>query len=234
MASIAYPAGEARIEEQDHGLAALFHSPAIAAALLSGAIALVVAFVGPMVARTWQNHEKRLEVRTILATDMSRSFTMAVGAGQRVASGLIYGPTGDRARNAAIVQAAYNAGLGQWQIDGGRITAELSARFGDDRIVREWRSYRLAVTRFYRLSAVLPAKDRRYLVGHVRSYFKHVATIPSAAPAVPRHVSWHVLLTNKRFSRNLAYRRTYDKLSFSFLSLGDAFVEEVLALDPKV
>jgi hypothetical protein len=235
MASIAYPAGEARIEKEDRGVAALFHSPAIAAALLSGAIALVVAFVGPMVARTWQNHEKRLEVRTILATDMSRSFTMAVGAGQRVASGLIYGPTGDRARNAAIVQAAYNSGLGQWQIDGGRITAELSARFGDDEIVQEWRSYRLAVTRFYRLSAVLPtAEDRRFLVGHVRSYFKHVEGIPAAASALPRNVNWKVLQRNKRFSRNLDYRRTYDKLSFSFLSLGDAFVEEVLQLDPKV
>jgi hypothetical protein len=234
MASIAYPAGEARIEKEDRGVAALFHSPAIAAALLSGAIALVVAFVGPMVARTWQNHEKRLEVRTILATDMSRSFTMAVGAGQRVASGLVYGPTGDRARNAAIVQAAYNAGLGQWQVDGGRVTAELSARFGDDAIVHEWSLYRLAVTRFYRLSAVLPATDRRYLVSYVRSYFEHVETIPSAASAAPRNVNWSVLRKNRRFSRSLAYRRAYDQLSSSFLSLGDAFVEEMLELDPKV
>lgn len=34
--------------------------------------------------------------------------------------------------------------------------------------------------------------------------------------------------------RSLAYRRTYDKLSSSFLSLGDAFVEEVLKLHPEV
>ena len=211
------------------------HSPAVAAAVLSTATALIVAFVGPMVQRTAQNHEKGLEVRTALATDMSKSFTMAIGSGQRVASGLIYATTGDRNRNAAVVQAAYNAGLGRWQIDAGRISAQLSARFQDDGIVRRWRSYRLAVTRFYRLSAVLPAGERRYLAVHLRSYFAHLRTVdPSLAPALPRKVRWNALMRTKRFSRSVAYRRTYDKLSASFLSLGDAFVGEVVKLRPDV
>jgi hypothetical protein len=237
MAAIAAsPAERIAIREQDHGLAALIHSPAVAAALLSGAIAVVVAFVGPMLARTWQNHKKALEVRTTLATDMSRSFTVAVGAGQRVASGLIYNPTGDRARNAAVVQAAYNAGLGQWQIDGGRVSAELSARFTGNEIVHEWSLYRLAVTRFYRLSAVLPGDERGYFIGYVRSYFKHVKAVPWAAPTVPKmkKADWAVLQRSKRFSRSVEYRRTYDKLSASFISLGEAFVERMLKLHPEV
>ena len=46
--------------------------------MLSVVGGLVVAFLGPWVARGVQNHEKSLEVRTTLATDMSKSFTMAV------------------------------------------------------------------------------------------------------------------------------------------------------------
>jgi hypothetical protein len=235
MAAIAAsPAEKIAAREQDRGFAALIHSPAVAAALLSGVIAVVVAFIGPTLARTWQNHEKALEVRTTLATDMSKSFTMAVGAGQRVASGLIYGPTGDRHRNAAVVQAAYNAGLGQWQVDGGRITAELSARYSDGEILHEWRLYRLAVTRFYRLSAALPGYERRAFVRDVRLYFKHMKTKPWATTALPKKMKWGALQKTKKFRKSAPYRRAYDKLSTSFLSLGDAFVGEVLKLHPRV
>jgi hypothetical protein len=217
--------------------AALLFSPAMTAALLSGVIAIVVAFVGLLPTLQAQRHEKQLEIRTELAADMGKSFTMAVGAAQRVASGLIYGPTGNRARNAAVVQNAYNSGLGQWQIDGSRIMAELSARYPESPIVREWALYRLAVTRFYRLSAVLPPGERPEFISKLRTYFKYMrATAPWAVNAVPRdeRVNWTRLEQNRKFKRSIEYRRTYDQLSASFLSLGDAFVEEMLKLRPLI
>jgi|GEM_PF-3162909 hypothetical protein len=215
-------------------LPGLLKQPAVIPAVLSVVGGLAVAFLGPWVARGVQNHEKSLEVRTTLATDMSKSFTMAVGSGQRVASGLIYGPTGNRKRNAAVAQAAYNAGLGQWQVDGGRITAELTARYRGDAVVQQWRLYRLAVTRFYRLSAVLPTGQRRYFVRYVRSYFEQMKTVPWAANALPKNVKWGALERTTKFRSHLSYRQTYDKLSTSFLSLGDAFVGEVVKLHPDV
>jgi hypothetical protein len=237
MSAIAVPrTREAGTREHAQSLAALLHSPAVAAALLSGVIAVVVAVVGPTVARTFQDREKTLEVRTTLATDMSKSFTIAVGAGQRVASGLIYGPTGDRKRNAALAQASYNAGLGQWQIDGGRIKAELSARYPGDGIVHEWALYRQAVTRYYRLSAVLPPKTRPDVVARVRGYFRHMRSAPWAKKYVPKDkdVNWNALRQNKKFSRSVVYRQTYDQLSSVYFALGDAFVERMLKLQPKV
>jgi hypothetical protein len=236
MAAIAAERERAPIEEKSHGFSELVHSPAVAAALVSGAIAAVVALAGPTLARKWQNHEKTLEVRTTLATDMSKSFTMAVGAGQRVASGLIYGPTGDRHRNAAVVQAAYNTGLGQWQVDGGRITAELNARYAGSEIIHDWKVYRLAVTRFYRLSAALPGNQRRFFVGYVRKYYTNMQAMPWAASALPnvKAKEWTALEKSKKFRKSLAFRRSYDKVSSSFLSLGDAFVGEVLKLHPQV
>jgi hypothetical protein len=209
------------------------HAPISAAALLS----LVGVFAGPMVAQKLQNHEKSLEVKTTLATDMSKSFTMAVGAGQRVASGLIYGPTGDRHKNGAVVQGAYNAGLGRWQVDGGRIGAQLSARYKKNPIIGEWRRYRLAVTRFYRLSALVPGDERRSFVRGVQQYFKRMRGIPWAAAAVPGRrtvVNWQALRQIRNFKKSKAFRRTYDRVSATFLSLGDAFVQETLNLKPEV
>jgi hypothetical protein len=236
MAAIAAEAERARIKEKSHGFLEFVHSPAVAGALVSGAIAVVVAFLGPTLARTWQTHEQRLEVRTTLATDMSKSFTMAVGAGQRVASGLIYGPTGDRHRNAAVVQSAYNTGLGQWQVDGGRITAELSSRYAGSEIIHDWKVYRQAVTRFYRLSAALPGNQRPAFVRYVRGYYTNMQAVPWAASALPnvKAKEWAALQKSKNFRKSLAFRRAYDKVSSSFLSLGDAFVGEMLKLQPQV
>jgi hypothetical protein len=200
-------------------------------------VGLVGVFGGQMVAQRTQNHAKSLEVKTTLATDMSKSFTMAVGAGQRVASGLIYDPTGNRRQNAAAIQGAYNGGLGRWQVDAGRIGAELAARYKQDPIVGEWRRYRLAVTRFYRLSALVPGDERRAFVRGVRLYLERMRGIEWAASAVPGKrtvVNWKALRQVRNFKKSRAFRRTYDKVSATFLSLGDAFVQEALNLQPEV
>jgi hypothetical protein len=234
MTAIAASRPRERSTDKPLSLGAFIHSPAVATALLGATITALGWFVGPMVARTLQNHEKSLEVRTTLATDMSKSFTSAVGAGQRVASGLIYGPTGDPVENAAVAQGAYNAGLGQWQVDGGRITAELSARYNGP-IVGKWTRYRRAVTRFYRLSALLPAHQRRAFVADIRGYFKDMKEKePWARTAIPKKVNWAALRKVKGFRDTPEYRTTYDQLSAAFLSLGDAFVEQVVKLDPEV
>jgi hypothetical protein len=212
---------------------AIFHPHTSTAAV----VGLVGVFGGPWVAQQLQNHEKSLEVKTTLATDMSKSFTMAVGASQRVASGLIYGPTGDRHQNAAAVQGAYNVGLGRWQVDGGRIGAELAARYKKNPIIGEWRRYRLAVTRFYRLSALVPGDERRSFVRGVRRYLERMRGISWAASAVPgKHsvVNWQALRQIRNFKKSKAFRRTYDQVSATFLSLGDAFVQETLKLRPEV
>lgn len=235
MSTIAAAPPKGISAEKPQGLAALLQSPAVAAALLSGVVALLAAFVGPMVARSFQNREKSLELKTTLATDMSTSFTQAVGAGQRVASGLIYGPTGNRHRNAAVVQAAYNAGLGQWQIDAGRIGAELAARYKDEDFSYQWRRYKNAVTRFYRLSAAIPAGDRSSYANRTWTYLTQMKRVPWAGTAISLSgVDWPPLYQTKKFRKNASYRRAYDRVSSMFLMLGDAFVNEMLTLHPEV
>ena len=237
MSAIAADRPKERGAARRKGLMAFFYSPAVATALLGALVTVAGYFIVPTLTAKSQNHEKRLEVKTTLATDMSKSFTMAVGAGQRVASGLIYGPTGDRHKNAAVVQGAYNAGLGRWQVDGGRIGAELAARYKKDPIIGEWRRYRLAITRFYHLSALVPGDERRSYVRGVQRYLERMRGIPWSASSVPgkrTFVNWNALKQVRGFMQSRTFRQTYNQIATAFLSLGDAFVQETLSLRPEV
>jgi hypothetical protein len=208
-------------------------SSGLIAAIVSSLLGLTAALVVPSITHSWQNHEKRIELKTALATDMSKSFTLAIGAGQRIGTGLIYSPTGDRRANAAVVQQEYNRGLGAWRIDSDRLMAELSARFPEQGIISAWNRYRFAITAYYRLSAVLPAGERPALLGGLHLYLRQVARVEAVTPA-PTAIDWVALQLNTRFSTNLAFRRAYNALSASLLSLGDAYVEQLLTLQPLI
>jgi hypothetical protein len=84
------------------------------------------------------------------------------------------------------------------------------------------------------LSAALPGDQRGAFVRYVKRYFKEMKAIPWAAPAVRVNVDWAALRQSKKFRKSVRYRRAYDKASAAFLSLGDAFVEQVLKLHPEV
>jgi hypothetical protein len=190
--------------------------------------ALLVAFLGPELARGWQTHDKRIQVRTAIATEMSRSFTRAIGAGQRVGDGLIYGPTGDPKANAAVVQAEYNRGLGQWRIDSGRLAAELAARYPGDPIGGAWRLYTAAVVKFFRLGAGIPKPDRLRVVRELRGYLDRVrgrSRLPVIAPN-----DWQAMTRVAHFHKRPDFHRAYDKASEALLTLGDSFVQEELNL----
>jgi hypothetical protein len=64
--------------------------------------------------------------------------------------------------------------------------------------------------------------------------FQHMEAKPWATAALPGAVEWQTLQKTKRFRKSAPYRRAYDKVSASFLSLGDAFVGEVLKLHPQI
>src|SRR2546425_4426324 len=95
-------------QTRSDGWAKLTLSAPVMTALVAGIFTLLVAFIGPRLTQGWQDHSKRINIEALLATDMSRTFTTAIGASGRIATGLIYGPTGDPKANAAVVQGEYN------------------------------------------------------------------------------------------------------------------------------
>jgi hypothetical protein len=230
----ANPGGGSQITQ---GVKGVFSSPVVVAIVT----AALTAFVVPLLTREWQNHEKRLNLKTAIAVDMSRSTANAVGAGRRVGTGVVYAVTADPRVNRAVIQDAYNRGLGQWQVDKGRLAAQLFARFPDDQVVGEWRSYTVAVEYFYRLGAVIPRQDRSVLVRSLKRYL----TSESTPTQRTWRKTWRDALLDRPSARDRSslrdfyrsqrkFRKSYIEVSDTLLLLGNRLVEEVLSLSPRV
>jgi hypothetical protein len=232
----------------------LFSSPMMVAIVGAALAATVV----PLLTREWQKNERQLTLKTALATDMSRSFTQAIGAGRRIGTGLVYAPTTDQADNKAVIQGEYNRGLGAWQVDRGRLAAQLFARYrgdpiedGGSLIVAEWRSYARAVEQFYRLGAVIPEEVRSDLVTTLQSYFESLRSERWASQLLGKR-AWTDLqgkVTGLRdrpsradrranltifYGRQGAFRRSYSTVADTLLLVGERFVERLLELKPQV
>jgi hypothetical protein len=219
------------------GVKWVFSAPVVVAIVTAALTALVV----PLLTREWQNNEKRLNLKTAIAIDMSRSTANAVGAARRVGTGVVYAVAADPRVNRAVRQDAYNRGFGQWQVDRGRLAAQLFARFRGDQVVGDWRRYTVAVERFYRLGAVILPQDRRVLVPSLRRYL----TSRSTSTQKTWLERWRVALLGRPsakdrsnlkdfYRRQYAFRKAYIEVSDTLLLLGNRLVEEVLSLSPKV
>jgi len=218
----------------------------------------LTATVVPLLTQEWQNHEKQLTVKTALATDMSQSFTNAVGAGRRIGTGLVFAPTTNPAENRAVVQGEYNRGLGRWQVDEGRLAAELFARYrgdliagGGGPIVSAWRSYGRAVEQFYRLGATIPGDVRADLVRRLHRYFTGLRRQAWASDLLSKR-QWNELeakvkgledhpgLQQRRaslaafYKKRAQFRRAYTTAADTLLLVGERFVERLLELKPQV
>jgi hypothetical protein len=208
-------------------------------AIISGVLALIVAVWVPRLTQAYQDHAKRLQVETSLATDMNRSLTMALGAAQRVGLGLALNPVlGDPQRNAAAIQHDYNDGLARWRVNSGRVTANLSARYPGEAgagVVGLWRSYVRAVTQFYRLGAVIPRFERSELLKNLRSYIDAVEQPTALGPKIPdTSIKWDALGRLKQFRKSLVFRTNYNTLNDKLLALGEGYVQLLLTLKPVV
>lgn len=253
MATVSVPHREARSFKAHFpdGLKWVFSSPLIVAIVGAALAATVV----PLLTREWQENEKQLNIKTTLATDMSKSFTNAIGAGRRIGTGLVYFPTTDRAENKAAIQAEYSRGLGQWQVDRGRLAAQLFARYRGDLIIDDgkpivsrWRSYAQAVEQFYRLGAAIPDQDRNALVTELQGYFKELESQPWADDLLGES-DWHSELAKLRkrpdtklrranlktfYAKRSEFRKSYSRVADSLLLVGERFVERLLDLEPQV
>jgi hypothetical protein len=243
----------------------VFSSPLIVAVVAAGLTATVV----PLLTREWQKNEKQLNLKTTLATDMSRSFTNAIGAGRRIGTGLIYAPVVEqagkdkaviRAENKAVTQGEYNRGLGQWQVDRGRLAALLFARYRDDTIIEhgnpivsEWRSYANAVEDFYRLGADI-GRDRPAVIKELQRYFKLLGAKPwttdlhelvrmqlqkkvvTGLQDLRRRPGMKLTKTQRKkfYEEQTEFRANYRAVAKTLLLVGERFVERLLDLNPRV
>src|SRR3954471_16135470 len=130
----------------------------------------ITALLIPWITGRWQDHKQQLELRTTIATDMSRAYTDVIVSRRFVTGGLVYSGSARRAENTAATQQAWTAALHEWLVQSGTIGAQLTGRYGPEGIARNWREFARAVTAYMRLGSQIPTAERAALLARQRAY----------------------------------------------------------------
>jgi hypothetical protein len=179
-------------------------------------VTVVAALLGslliPYLTRSWQNHQKALEIKTDLVGQMSESVSDAVATGRFIAADLVQ--TGSP-------QQAWNDGYREWTTASASIGARLQAYVGSE-IGADWRSFADVVENFFRLSANSDNRSRRQQVDEI-------ARDPGLRKYGPLTPEGRAALTGPRSTP--LFRVAYEGLAERILQREDELVERVLDSD---
>ncbi len=120
--------------------------------------ALVSSYLIPMLTRGWQNHQKQLELKTVLVTQISEEVTDFLMAVQ-------FAEMGSTSQSQENYEMAYRA----WETDSAKLGALLSAYFPQATISENWRVFSEVVTDFYALSGTTQPASRQYLLDRMQT-----------------------------------------------------------------
>ncbi len=201
------PAGArpSRLREFSHGLAHPF--------VIAVVIAVLVNFLIPQFTRKWQDHQKALEIKTGLVSDMGESTSNAVMNGRFIAAGLVSRSSSDPRAD----QRAFNDGYRAWTTSNASIGAKIQAYFGND-LGSQWRSFSNVVTDYFQLSAT-PGSGRAGQVQEILAY--------SELPSFLRLSAADRRALVKSNSSD-TFQNAYGQLGRALLARGDELVQGVL------
>ena len=105
--------------------------------------ALISGLLIPFITRRWQNHQKALEIKTQLVSDLSKSIMEIIMAVQ-------FAHLGSQSQT----QADFDRAFREWEIQSAVMGTRLQAYFSDTTIPVEWTDFSELVTDFYALEGV--------------------------------------------------------------------------------
>ena len=184
--------------------------------MIAVTIAVLVNFLIPSFTRKWQDHQKALEIKTGLVSDMGESISDAVMTGRFIAAGLVSRSSSDPRAD----QRAFNDGYRAWTTSNATIGAKLQAYFGRDLGAR-WRSFSNVVTDYFQLSAT-PGGGRAEQVQEILAY-----------PQLPSFVQLSEAERQALVKSNssAAFQSAYAQLGQGILTRGNELVQEVLDMN---
>jgi hypothetical protein len=198
----------ADVRSRRHELAQWLANPLVVTVVA----ALLGSLLIPYLTRSWQNHQKALEIKTDLVGQMSESVGDAVATGRFIAADLVA---------PGAQQREWNDGYRAWTTASASIGAGLRAYVGSE-VGSDWRSFADTVTNFFLLSADNDPRSRRQQVAAIRS-----------DGDLRRHVSftragWAALRAPKS---NRDFGLVYPELARGILRREDELVQRVLDSD---
>jgi hypothetical protein len=125
--------------------------------------AVLSGYVVPRITRSWQDHQKELEMKTSLVEEVSDAvlqFIIAMQFAERKVS----------------TQEAFDEAYRRWEVKRAVLIGKLRVYFRDPTIAQEFESFSDAVSDFYALTGIYHPEYRARQIEKLKSYFGNAAT----------------------------------------------------------
>jgi hypothetical protein len=183
--------------------------------LVTVVAALLGSWLLPQVTRKWQDHQKALEIKTGLVSEMSESVSSAVATSRFIAAGLVAKSSSDPRAE----QREWNDSYRQWTTASASVGARLRAYFGAG-IGSEWQTFTYALTDFVLLSAKPgPGSGREEQVAEIFRYKGKLKDVTLTRE------QWILLSRTREGPR---FQSAYAELARGLLARRDELVQHVL------
>ena len=169
--------------------------------------ALISALLVPWLTQRWQNHQKKLELKSDLVSQISESVVNIVMA-------VLYAVLGTK----SLTPEKYDEAFRDWQIRQAVIGSQIRAYFPRE-IGDEWGAYSKIVTNFYELSGADNVPFVKERLGEIRKYFSK------------SKVDWDTLAIpylRCQPAERTKYQEAWDPLKEELLKKKDEVVEHIL------
>jgi hypothetical protein len=185
--------------------------------LVTVVAALLVNWLIPQLTRKWQDHQKALEIKTGLVSEMSESVSSLVSTSRFLASGLIR----QAAADPHAEQRAWNNGYRDWTTHSSSIAARLEA-YLPPKTAAQWRTYTNIATDYLLLSTNVdenhPSPSRIAQTSEIYNYRHHLHPQPSQQ-------NW---LTLAHQHTGTPFQQAYATLAHALLNRRDQLIHQVL------
>jgi len=178
----------------------------------------------PFFTRSWQNHQKSLDIKNDLVTEISKTVTTMMINVQYFLENM------KKMRDKEIqeIQQKYNEDYKKWSIAEEIISSRLEAYFPKQNILQQWKKYTKIINNVYALSATDEKLKRQEKINEIKEYLD-----VQKSKTTTDQINWDILENRKKYINDEGeftneYLDNWWKLKTSILNAENAIIQDII------
>jgi len=190
--------------------------------LLVGAV--ISGVLIPFFTRSWQNHQKSLDIKNDLVTEISKTVTTMMINVQYFLENMKKMSKEEEQK----IQQKYNNDYKNWSIAEEIISSRLEAYFPTQNIIQQWKEYTEIINNIYTLSTTDEKSKRPQKINEIKQYLN-----AQASETTINQINWDMLEDRKKYINEKGeftneYLDNWWKLKKLILNAENSIIQDVI------